>query len=75
MIAAMVDLKKIGSGFRISISDDMGHFVPITPVRMTAFEQGYTDLRFNGETMSWAYHKPDQAVGEDGRVYIKAGRS
>lgn len=41
-------------------------------LRERALAQGYTDLRFNSETMSWAYHKPDQAVGEDGRTYVKA---
>lgn len=70
----MVNPKQIGSDYRISLSDDMGHFVPIMPVRKRAFGQGYTELRFNPETMGWAYHKPDQAVGDDGRVYVKVDR-
>ena len=39
-------------------------------IRCRAILQGYTELRFNPETMSWAWHKPDQAVGEDGRLYV-----
>jgi len=67
----MVDPKKIGSDFRISLSDDIGHFVPLKSLRERAVERGYTDLRFDPETMSWGYHKLDQAVGEDGRTYTK----
>lgn len=37
-----------------------------------AHRRGYTDLRFNPETMGWAYHKPDQAVGADRRRYVLA---
>ena len=37
-----------------------------------AQSQGYTELRFNPDTRGFAYHKPDQAVGEDGRLYIRA---
>jgi hypothetical protein len=40
-------------------------------IERRAFEQGFTELRFNPETMGWAYHKPDQAVGADGRVYVR----
>lgn len=70
----MVDPKKIGSDFRISLSDDMGSFVPLKALSERALEQGYTDLRFNPKTMGWAYHKPEQALGEDGRLYVKADR-
>lgn len=67
----MVDPKKIGNDFRISLSDDLGTFEPLRPIGERAFEQGYTELRFNPDTMGWAYHKPDQAVGDDGRVYVR----
>lgn len=66
----MVDPKKIGSDFRISLSDDMGHFAPLKSLGERALEQGYTELRFNPKTRGWAYHKPDQALGADGRVYV-----
>lgn len=57
------------------MSEDM-KFVQPEPtsdtIRKFAHEQGYTDLRFNPATRSWAWHKPDQAVGADGRLYIRA---
>lgn len=68
----MVDPKKVGSDYRISLSDGMGYRSPLKAITDRALEQGYTDLRFNPKTMGWAYHKPDQAVGEDGRFYVKA---
>lgn len=40
-------------------------------VERRATEGGYTELRFNPETMGWAYHRPDEAVGEDGRRYVR----
>jgi len=40
-------------------------------VRKHAFEHGYVELRFNPRTMWWAWHKPDQAVGPDGRIYVR----
>lgn len=43
-------------------------------VRKRALSSGHTELRFNSETMGYAYHKPDQAVGEDGRVYVRKGK-
>lgn len=70
----MVNPMQIGSDFRISLSDGMGSFVPIDSVEKVAAERGCTGLRFNGRTMGWSYHKPDQAVGEDGRLYVKADR-
>jgi hypothetical protein len=70
----MVDPKKIGGDFRISLSDGMGSFAPLDSVEKVAAERGCTGLRFNGRAMGWAYHKPDQALGEDGRLYVKADR-
>lgn len=67
----MVDPTIIGSDFRISLSEDLGHFEPLRPLSERALEQGYTELRFNPDTMGWAYNQPDQAVGDDGRVYVK----
>lgn len=43
---------------------------PLLEVRRRAIAEGYTELRFNPETMGWAYHKPDQALGEDGHTYV-----
>jgi len=40
-------------------------------VRKHAFERGYVELRFNPSTMSWAWHKPDQATGPDGTIYVR----
>lgn len=70
----MVDPAQIGSKFRISLSNDMGDFAPLKSLSEHALTQGYTDLRFDQKTMGWAYHKPDQAVGHDGRLYVKASR-
>jgi hypothetical protein len=40
-------------------------------IERCAFASGFTELRFNPGTMGWAYHKPDQAVGPDGRIYVR----
>lgn len=44
---------------------------PLSEVTRRAVEGGFTELRFNPETMGWTYHRPDEAVGEDGRRYIR----
>ena len=71
----MVNPKQIGSDFRISLSDDMGSIVPIKSAHELALEHGYTQHRFNPETMGWAYHEPDQSVGDDGRRYVMVPKS
>ncbi len=40
-------------------------------IRKRAIQGGYTELRFNPETTGWAYHRPDEAVGMDGRRYVR----
>lgn len=71
----MVDPAQIGSKFRISHSDEMGDFAPLKSLSEHALAQGYTDLRFDQKTMGWAYHRPDQAIGGDGRLYVKVAKS
>lgn len=41
-------------------------------LRRFAQARGYTELRFNPKMRGWAWHKPDQVIGEDGRLYIRA---
>lgn len=49
----------------IALSDPLAHVL-----RSQAHDHGYTILVFNPTRMSWAWHKPDQAVGPDGTVFV-----
>lgn len=40
-------------------------------VERRAFEDGYTELRFNPKTLGWAYHKPDQTGVVNGTIYVR----
>lgn len=41
-------------------------------IEARAYAQGFTELRMDPETKGWAYNKPDQALGTDGRLYVRA---
>jgi hypothetical protein len=43
-------------------------------IRNHAHALGYTELHFNPQTMGWSWHKPDQVLGADGRLYVMASR-
>ena len=54
-------------------TNDGEHVVPLSvnsEIQKRVISSGATELRFNSETMSYAYHKPDQAVGGDGRLHV-----
>lgn len=40
-------------------------------IRRRAHDLGFTDLRFDLSARTWAWHKPDQVIGEDGRIYVR----